>query len=98
MDEIIDGRFERVENALAKLIHSISAYNPSPALATDLVTADAELSAGLDQCEESILLPEKAILIAHSINPPSKSRQDCLVTKYISRFRPANQRYLDASH
>jgi hypothetical protein len=50
MDKLIDSRFERVENALAKLIHSISAYNPSPALATDLVTADAELSEGLDQC------------------------------------------------
>lgn len=49
MDKVIDGRFERVENALAKLVNSISAYNPSPALATDLVTADSELSEGLDQ-------------------------------------------------
>lgn len=49
MDKIIDSRFERVENALAKLINSISAYNPSPALATDLVAADAELSLGLEQ-------------------------------------------------
>jgi hypothetical protein len=52
MDKVIDGRFERVESALAKLIHSISAYNPSPALATDLVAADAELSEGLDQCKD----------------------------------------------
>lgn len=51
MDKIIDSHFERIESALAKLIHSISAYNPSPALATDLVTADAELSKGLDQRE-----------------------------------------------
>ena len=51
MDEVIDGHFERVENALAKLINSISTYNPSPSLATDLVAADAELSQGLEQRE-----------------------------------------------
>jgi hypothetical protein len=49
MDEIIDRRFERVEKALATLINSISTYNPAPALANDLVTADAELSEGLEQ-------------------------------------------------
>jgi hypothetical protein len=49
MDEIIDRRFERVEKALATLINSISTYNPAPALANDLVTADAELSQGLEQ-------------------------------------------------
>jgi hypothetical protein len=54
MDKVIDGRFERVENALSKLVNSISAYNPSPALATDLVSADAELSEGLDQCKNPI--------------------------------------------
>jgi hypothetical protein len=64
MNEIIDGRFERVENALAKLINSISAYNPSPALATDLVTADAELSQGLEQCVPCLLCSfPKAVLI-----------------------------------
>jgi hypothetical protein len=51
MDKVIDNRFERVENALAKLINSISTYNPSPTLATDLITADADLSQGLEQCE-----------------------------------------------
>lgn len=51
MDETIDRRFERVEKALATLITSISTYNPAPALANDLVTADAELSQGLEQCE-----------------------------------------------
>jgi hypothetical protein len=50
MDEIIDKRFERVEKALATLITSISTYNPAPALANDLVAADAELSQGLQQC------------------------------------------------
>jgi len=57
MDKIIDIRFERVENALAKLINSISQYNPSPALATDLVTADAELSQGLEQRQYNLHFP-----------------------------------------
>lgn len=51
MDEIIDKRFERVEKALATLITSISTYNPAPALANDLVSADTELSQGLDICK-----------------------------------------------
>ncbi|KUJ16999.1 uncharacterized protein LY89DRAFT_707382 [Mollisia scopiformis] len=49
MDAIIDKHFERVEKALATLINSISTYNPNPSLANDLVTADAELSQGLEQ-------------------------------------------------
>lgn len=49
MDLLIDKRFERVEKALATLINSISTYNPNPALANDLVTADAELNEGLEQ-------------------------------------------------
>jgi hypothetical protein len=56
MDRVIDSRFERVENALAKLISSISTYNPSPAFATDLVAADAELSHGLEQREFRLLV------------------------------------------
>lgn len=51
MDKDIDNRFERVENALAKLINSIAIYNPSPTSATDLVNADSELSHGLEQCK-----------------------------------------------
>lgn len=51
MDVVIDKRFERVEKALATLISSISTYNPNPTLANDLVTADAELNEGLEQCE-----------------------------------------------
>jgi hypothetical protein len=51
MDEIIDKRFERVEKALAALITSISTYNPAPSLANDLVSADTELSQGLELCE-----------------------------------------------
>lgn len=49
MDNFIDGRFERVEKALATLISSISTYNPAPALAIDLVAADTELNQGLQQ-------------------------------------------------
>ena len=51
MDKLIDSRFERVENALAKLIQSIASYNPSTTLATDLVTADGELTVGLQTCQ-----------------------------------------------
>jgi hypothetical protein len=51
MDKMIDKRFERVEKALATLISLISTYNPNPNLANDLVTADSELSEGLEQCE-----------------------------------------------
>ncbi|PBP24781.1 Mediator of RNA polymerase II transcription subunit 4 [Diplocarpon rosae] len=49
MDKFLDRRFELVEKALAKLINSISTYNPAPALANDLVAADAELNKGLQQ-------------------------------------------------
>ena len=54
MDTLLDVRFERVEKALATLINSISTYNPAPVLANDLVTADAELSQGLEQCEHLV--------------------------------------------
>jgi hypothetical protein len=50
MDKIIDSQFLRVEKALSTLINSIATYNPSPQLATDLVTADHELSKGLELC------------------------------------------------
>ncbi|RFU27035.1 hypothetical protein B7463_g9299, partial [Scytalidium lignicola] len=49
MEKYIDSRFDRVEKALATLINSISTYNPSPALANDLVAADLELSQGLEK-------------------------------------------------
>jgi len=51
MDKLIDSRFERVENALTKLIQSIASYNPSTTLAVDLVTADDELTLGLQTCQ-----------------------------------------------
>lgn len=49
MDEILNAHYERVERALATLIDSITAYNPSPQAALDLVAADDDLSQGLDQ-------------------------------------------------
>ncbi|KAK0629591.1 vitamin-D-receptor interacting mediator subunit 4-domain-containing protein [Bombardia bombarda] len=51
MDKYLDGRFERVEKALANLIDSISKYHPSEKLADDLATADQELLKGLRELE-----------------------------------------------
>ncbi|OAA66547.1 mediator of RNA polymerase 2 transcription subunit 4 [Niveomyces insectorum RCEF 264] len=48
MDKYIDARFDRVEKALTTLIDSIAKYNPSTALAEDLLAADKELSQGLE--------------------------------------------------
>jgi len=49
MDSVLQAQFQRVETALATLIDSITALNPSPQAALDLVTADSELSKGLEQ-------------------------------------------------
>ncbi|CAK7264695.1 hypothetical protein SEPCBS119000_001125 [Sporothrix epigloea] len=43
MDKLIDARFDRVEKALTVLIDSVAKYNPSPALAEDLLAADCGL-------------------------------------------------------
>lgn len=51
MDKFIDARFDRVEKALATLIDSIAKYNPSPALAEDLLAADRELNSGLEKLQ-----------------------------------------------
>ncbi|EFX06073.1 mediator of RNA polymerase 2 transcription subunit 4 [Grosmannia clavigera kw1407] len=51
MDRFIDARLDRVEKALATVIDSISKYNPSPALAEDLLAADRELSGGLEELQ-----------------------------------------------
>lgn len=47
MDKIIDGRFERLEKALAGLIDSVTKYHPSIALARELEAADEDLGKGL---------------------------------------------------
>ncbi|KAF2101862.1 hypothetical protein NA57DRAFT_73301 [Rhizodiscina lignyota] len=49
MDAILDAQFARIETALQNLIDSITTYNPSTSAALDLVTADDELSKGLEQ-------------------------------------------------
>jgi hypothetical protein len=51
MEELLDERFHRLETALNVLIESITTYNPSIPAAVDLIAADDDLSAGLDQCE-----------------------------------------------
>lgn len=48
MDKNMDAQFQRIESALNTLIESISAYNPSPSAALDLVAADDRLSESLD--------------------------------------------------
>ncbi|KAL2208512.1 hypothetical protein CC79DRAFT_1320128 [Sarocladium strictum] len=51
MDKIIDGRFERLEKALAGLIDSVTKYHPSVNLARELELADEELTKGLEQVQ-----------------------------------------------
>lgn len=49
MDKYIDGRFERVEKALANLIDSVTKYHPSIQQGEELNAADQELSRGLKE-------------------------------------------------
>jgi hypothetical protein len=58
MSDYVDARFARVEKALETLIKSITGYNPSPAIANDLVTADSELNEGLEHRMFSLLSQE----------------------------------------
>jgi hypothetical protein len=48
MDKYIDGRFERLEKALAVLVDSVNKYHPSIAHAKEIELADSELSKGLE--------------------------------------------------
>ncbi|EPE06580.1 mediator of rna polymerase ii transcription subunit 4 [Ophiostoma piceae UAMH 11346] len=91
MDKFIDARFDRVEKALAVLIDSIANYNPSPALAEDLLTADRELSGGLLKLQDHqnnhlrilSLRAEVAALdnqIKSTIQTLANSRRDMLQT------------------
>ena len=57
MDTYIDGRFERLERALANLIDSVTKYHPSTPQAAELDAADIELSKGLEEGISS-LFPE----------------------------------------
>jgi len=49
MNAIIQSQLDRVETALNTLIDSISSYNPSPAAALTLVSADDDLTEGLER-------------------------------------------------
>jgi hypothetical protein len=49
MDKYIDGRFERLEKALANLIDSVTKYHPSIQQGDELNAADQELSKGLEE-------------------------------------------------
>jgi len=51
MDTYIDGRFERLEKALANLIDSVNKYHPSIVHAKELEAADEELTKGLEQIQ-----------------------------------------------
>ncbi|KAH7238460.1 vitamin-D-receptor interacting mediator subunit 4-domain-containing protein [Fusarium tricinctum] len=51
MDTYIDGRFERLEKALANLIDSVSKYHPSTIQGDELNAADKELSKGLEEVQ-----------------------------------------------
>lgn len=52
MDKDLDGRFARLESALASMVDSLTKNNPSEKLAEELVAAEAELLAGLKLLEE----------------------------------------------
>ncbi|CAI6090893.1 unnamed protein product [Clonostachys chloroleuca] len=51
MDKYIDGRFERLEKALAVLVDSVNKYHPSIAHAREIELADSELSKGLEDVQ-----------------------------------------------
>lgn len=49
MNALLQAQLDRVETALTTLIDSITSYNPSVTAAIDLLSADDELSKGLEQ-------------------------------------------------
>jgi hypothetical protein len=72
MDDILQAQFERVEQALGALVDSIASYNPNPQAAIDLVTADDELSHGLDQRMQLHSTPKDPQLTQDSRQTPGK--------------------------
>lgn len=52
MDKDLDGRFARLEAALANMVDSLAKNNPSEKLAEELVAAEADLHAGLKLLEQ----------------------------------------------
>jgi hypothetical protein len=55
MDDILNEQYERVDRAFTTLVDSIAAYNPNTQVAIDLLAADDELSARLDQRMSSLV-------------------------------------------
>ncbi|KAK6708849.1 hypothetical protein SNK04_009792 [Fusarium graminearum] len=51
MDTYIDGRFERLEKALANLIDSVTKFHPSIHQGDELDAADKELTKGLEEVQ-----------------------------------------------
>ncbi len=49
MNDIIQAQLDRVETALNSLVDSITSYNPSVPAAVDLLSADNDLTKGLEQ-------------------------------------------------
>ncbi|KAI9877964.1 MAG: hypothetical protein M1830_002332 [Pleopsidium flavum] len=49
MNAILQAQLDRVETALTTLVESITSYNPSITAASDLLSADDELTKGLEQ-------------------------------------------------
>ena len=49
MEEELSARFDKLENAFVELIDSITTYNPSIEAAEDVLTADDDLSEGLER-------------------------------------------------
>jgi hypothetical protein len=72
MDVILQAQFQRVEIALNTLIDSITSYNPSTQAAVNLVTADDELSKGLEQCTFAFHAHCMCLTIFFSSSSPSQ--------------------------
>lgn len=67
MDKYIDGRFERLEKALASLVDSVNKYHPSAAHAKELELADNGLNKGLHDGIPGSQFPCQHLSSANSI-------------------------------
>jgi hypothetical protein len=51
MNKVLQDQLTRLEASLTALSESLTAYNPNPEAARDLLAADDALSEGLEQCK-----------------------------------------------
>lgn len=73
MNAILQSQLDRVETALNTLIDSITSYNPSIPAAIDLLSADEELTNGLEQRKPTF----------YTSSPPYPScRNPCITNAY----------------